>query len=160
MPGNTAFDNKVAANIPANNITNPTTPLKPGIYRKLALTGNKTLTFGGPGNYIFYEVDNGTTTNKFVFDFQNSPNGNINIFVIKDARWGPLLQVLKMEMFLRIYTEVHGTGSTFAGNAFDLQGPSSVPSGNYVWLGNVWVPFGGINSVTSNSRYQPQVHHT
>ncbi len=88
MPGNLPFDDKVAVNTSSNNITNPTTAVKPGIYRKLALTGNKTLTFDGPGNYIFYEVDNGTTTNKFIFDFKNTTTGTINIFVIKDARWG------------------------------------------------------------------------
>ena len=131
MPNNNNFDYLVAANTPANNVTNPTTPLQPGVYRKLALTGNKTLTFDGPGNYIFYEIDNGTTTNKIVFDFKNTTEGNINIFVIKDARWGFLTVTMKNGNFPgRIYTEVHGTGSTFGtGYAFELQGPTTAPSG-------------------------------
>ena len=145
MPTNTPFDNQVAANISSNNITNPTTPLSPGVYRKLALTGSKTLTFNGPGNYIFYEVDNGATTNKFVFDFKNTSTGTINIFIIKDARWGRLsVSTVNGNFPSRIFTEVHGDGSTFSGNCFDLQGPASIPSGSNVWLGNVWAPNGGI----------------
>ena len=151
MPNINNFDYLVAANTAANNITNPTTPLQPGVYRKLALTGNKTLTFDGPGNYIFYEVDNGNTTNKIVFDFKGTTDGTINIFIIKDARWGLLSVTMKNGNDPgRIFTEIHGTGSTFGtGYAFELQGASSAPAGSNLWLGNVWVPFGGINFVNS-----------
>jgi len=48
----------------------------------------------------------------------------------------------------RIYTEVHGNGSTFGGNCFDLQGPKSIPAGSNLWLGDVWAPNGAI-SITS-----------
>jgi hypothetical protein len=153
MPNINNFDYLVAANTAANNITSPTSPLQPGVYRKLALTGNKTLTFDGPGNYIFYEVDNGNTTNKIVFDFKGTTDGTINIFVIKDARWGSLSVTMKNGNDPgRIYTEVHGTGSTFGTGyayAFELQGASSAPAGSNLWLGNVWVPFVGINFVSS-----------
>jgi len=149
MPDNSPFDGNVATNVASNIITNPTTSLAPGVYRKIALTGNKTLTFSGPGNYIFYEVDNGTTTNNFVFDFKTSTRGTINIFVIKDARWGLLSVSMKNGGDpSRIYTEVHGNGSTNSGNCFDLQGPKSIPAGSNLWLGNVWAPNGAI-SITS-----------
>ena len=153
MPGNTPFDNQAGT----TNITGTQT-ISPGKYRKLALTGNKTITFNGPGNYIFNEVDNGATSNKFVFDFKNTTTGTINIFIIKDARWGLLSVSTKNGNYpSRIYTEVHGDGSTCGGNAFDLQGPSSLPSGNYVWLGNIWAPNGGISVINTialpNGRY-------
>jgi hypothetical protein len=142
MPNNTPFDSQVGT----TNITNPLQPVSPGIYRKLALTGNKTLTFNGPGNYIFYEVDNGSSSNKFVFDFKNTSTGTINIFIVKDARWGRLSVSTKNGNFpARINTEVHGSGSTFGGFSFDLQGPASMPAGSYAWLGNVWAPNGAIS---------------
>ncbi|MEJ7914486.1 MAG: S8 family serine peptidase, partial [Chitinophagaceae bacterium] len=141
IPNNTPFDDQVGT----ANITNTQT-ISPGIFRKLAFTGNRTLTFNGPGNYIFYEVDNGTTTNKLVFDFKNTSTGTINIFIINDARWGALsVSTLNGNFPSRIFTEVHGNGSTFGGNSFDLRGPNSIPAGSYVWLGNVWAPNGGIS---------------
>ncbi len=140
MPTNTPFDNRVGT----TNLTTSQT-ISPGIFGKMALTGNKTLTFNGPGNYIFYEVDNGKTTNKFVFNFKNTTSGTINIFIIKDARFGVLsVSTINGNFPSRIYTEVHGNGSTFSGNSFDLQAPASIPAGSYVWLGNVWAPNGGI----------------
>lgn len=145
MPSNTPFDNQVA---PSNSTTNISTTrtISPGVYRKLSLSGNQTLTFNGPGNYIFYEVDNGTKTNQFIFDFLNTVEGAINIFIIKDARWGKLSVSTKNGNFpSRIFTEVHGTGAA----AFELEGPASVPAGSNVWLGNVWVPNGGISIINT-----------
>jgi hypothetical protein len=141
MPNNTPFDNQVGT-----VILTTTQTISPGVFRKLALTGSKTLTFNGPGNYIFYEIDNGTTTNNLIFDFNNSSTGTINIFIIKDARWGLLsVKTVNGNFPSRIYTEVHGNGSTFGGNSFDLKGPNSIPAGSSVWLGNVWAPNGGIS---------------
>ncbi|MEJ7766872.1 MAG: hypothetical protein WKF89_03615, partial [Chitinophagaceae bacterium] len=131
IPNNTPFDDQVGT----ANITNTQT-ISPGIFRRLALTGSKTITFNGPGNYIFYEVDNGTTSNKFIYNFKNTSTGTINIFIIKDARLGLLsVSTVNGNFPSRIFTEVHGNGSTFAGNSFDLRGPNSIPSGSYVWLG-------------------------
>lgn len=141
MPGLTPFDDQIGTATISGTQT-----LSPGKYRKLALTGNKILTFNGPGNYIFYDVDNGSTTNKFVFDFGNTATGTINIFVIRDARWGLLsVKTANGNFPSRIYTEVHGNGATFGGNSFDLKGPASLPAGSNVWLGNVWAPNGGIS---------------
>lgn len=141
MPNNTPFDNKVGTETVSN-----TRVLIPGMYKKLALTGNKTITFDGPGTYIFQEVDNQSSVNKFVFDLKGTNNGTISIFVIKDARWGKIsVKMANGDFPDRVVTEIHGNGSTFAGFAFDLQGPDVMPSGSYAWLGNVWVPNGGIS---------------
>ncbi len=48
MPNNTPFDNQVGTAIKKNTET-----ISPGKFLKLALTGGKTITFNGPGNYIF-----------------------------------------------------------------------------------------------------------
>jgi cytoskeletal protein CcmA (bactofilin family) len=143
MPGNNSFDDQVAASNVNTNITS-SKPISPGVYRKLALSGDQTLTFNGPGNYVFYEVDNGTKTNSLVFDFLNSTEGAINIFIIKDARWGKLsVRTKNGNDPSRIFTEVHGNGAS--GYAFELEGPAAVPAGSNLWLGNVWAPNGAIS---------------
>ncbi|MEP7373424.1 MAG: LamG-like jellyroll fold domain-containing protein [Chitinophagaceae bacterium] len=153
MPANTAFDNQVGT----ATITGTQT-ITPGKYKKLALTGSKTLTFDGPGNYIFYNIDNSSTTNKFVFDFKNTTTGTINIFVIKDARFGKLSVSTKNGNFpSRIYTEVHGDGSGCDGYSVELQSPDVMPSGGYVWLGNIWAPNSGINVKALNVSTTPHI---
>jgi hypothetical protein len=145
MPNNTPFDNQAGT----TNITTTQT-ISPGAYNKLALTGNKTLTFNGPGNYIFSEVDNGTSANKLVFDFKNTTSGTINILIVKNSRWGMLTVSTKNGNFPdRIYTEIHGDGATNAGNSFELRGGSALPSGTYNWLGNIWAPNGSIYFINS-----------
>jgi hypothetical protein len=139
MPSNTAFDNQAGT----SNVTGTQT-ISPGRYKKLALTGNKTVTFNGPGNYIFSEIAN-KSSNKIIFDFKNTTTGSINIFVIKDASWGKMSVSTKNGNFPgRIYTEVHGDGSACGGYAFELLGPDAMPAGTYAWLGNVWAPNSGI----------------
>lgn len=153
MPTLTPFDKQAGT----TNITSTKT-ISPGKFRKLALTGGKTLTFSGPGNYIFNEIDNGNTSNKFVFDFKNSTSGAINIFIVKDARMGKLSVSTKNGNFpSRIYTEVHGNGSTCGGFSFELQGPTSMPSANYVWLGNVWAPNAGISVKNLKTSSNPHI---
>jgi hypothetical protein len=153
MPNNTPFDNQAGSTTISNTQT-----ISPGKFKKLALTGNKTLTFNGPGNYIFDEINNGASTNKFVFDFKNTATGTINIFIIKDARWGKLSVSTKNGNHpARIYTEVHGNGSSFGGFSFDLQGPDAMPSGSYAWLGNVWTPNGSISVKNLKSSTNPHV---
>ncbi|MEP7110456.1 MAG: S8 family serine peptidase [Ferruginibacter sp.] len=153
MPNNTAFDNQVGT----TNITGTQT-ISPGKYKKLALTGSKTLTFNGPGNYIFNEVDNGTTSNKLMFDFKNTTTGAINIFIIKDAKWGKLTVGTKNGNFpSRIYTEIHGSGSSNSGLTFSITGPLTLPANSYVWLGNVWAPNGGISFKSLNPFNTPHV---
>jgi cytoskeletal protein CcmA (bactofilin family) len=140
MPDNMAFDNLAGT----TNITNTVT-LTPGSYKKLALTGSKTITFSGPGDYIFDEVANGTSANKLVFDFKNTTDGMINILIIKNAQWGKIsVKMVNGNEPSRIYTEVHGNGSSNSGAAFSLDGPGLLPSGDFSWLGSVWAPNGNI----------------
>ncbi|HVG16382.1 MAG TPA: MBG domain-containing protein [Chitinophagaceae bacterium] len=153
MPNNAAFDNQVGT-----TTINNTQTLLPGKYRKLALTGNKTITFDGPGNYIFYEVDNGNSSNKFIFDLKGTTTGSINLFIIKDARWGTLsVRAVNGNFPSRIYTEVHGNGSTFGGNAFTVKGANPMPAGSNVWLGNVWAPAGGISIESTAASTNPDI---
>ncbi len=153
MPNNTPFDNQAGT----TNITGTQT-ISPGKYKKLGLTGNKVLTFNGPGNYIFNEVNNATTSNKLVFDFKNTTTGTINIFIIKDANWGRLsVSTVNGNFPSRIYTEIHGTGSSNGGNTFSIIGPLIIPDNNNVWLGNVWAPNGGISFKSLNPFNAPHV---
>ena len=87
MPNNTAFDNLVGT----TNITSTQT-ISPGKFKKLALTGNKILTFNGPGNYIFNEVDNDVTANKLVFDFKNTTTGSYQHIYCKRCKMGQTLR--------------------------------------------------------------------
>ena len=61
-------------------ITNSTI-LTPGAWGNIALGGSKTLTLQGTGTYVFKSIKNSGTTNKFVFDFQNSTTGIFKIFI-------------------------------------------------------------------------------
>ncbi|MHA4843962.1 MBG domain-containing protein [Flavitalea antarctica] len=143
LPANTPFDGQVA---PSNNNTNisKSQRISEGVYRKLSLSGNQTLTFNGPGNYIFYEVDNASKTNNLVFDFLGTTEGSINIFIIKDARWGNIsVNTINGNFPSRIFTEVHGTGSSY-GNAFSIEGAGAMVAGRNAWMGNVWAPNGAI----------------
>ena len=153
MPNNSNFDNQIGTkNVTSNEA------ISPGKFKKLALAGSKTITFNGPGNYIFNEVDNGTSANKLLFDFKGTTTGTINIFIIKDAKWGKISVSTKNGNFPnRIYTEVHGTGSTNSGFAMSLIGPLSIPSGSNVWLGNVWAPNGGISVKSLNVFNAPHI---
>ncbi|RYZ51496.1 MAG: hypothetical protein EOP49_11600, partial [Sphingobacteriales bacterium] len=153
MPNNSNFDSQVGTKTLTGSEI-----ISPGKYKKLALTGSKTITFNGPGNYIFNEVDNGTSANKLVFDFKQTTTGTINIFIIKDAKWGRISVSTKNGNFPnRIFTEVHGTGSTNGGIALSIIGPVTVPSGSNVWLGNIWAPNGGISVKSLNVFNLPHI---
>ena len=79
-----------------------------------------------PGDYIFYEVAN-SKANKFVFDFKNTTTGNINIYIIKDAKLSKLtVSTVNGDFPSRIYTEIHGTGSSNSGFAFRSPGPGCI----------------------------------
>ncbi len=128
----------------------------PGVYHNINLTGGQTLTFRGPGKYIFNAIANtagsGGTSNTFVFDFQNTETGTFQLYINGNVD----LQKLKVQVINngrqaaggeRIYTEVHGSGNA-NGYAFNLEGdPGLAPSGPpspSTWLGTVWATKGGI----------------
>ncbi len=135
MPVNTAFDDKLGT----VDIVAPRTII-PGVYRNLNLRGRQTITFSGPGNYIFTSVKNSGPSNQIIFDFKNTTTGTINIFVIRQADWGDVTTRMVNGNFPdRVYTEVHSVGSKNNDAAFILSGPNSS------WIGTVWAPFRDID---------------
>ena len=135
MPANTNFDNSTGGTL---DIIAPGI-LTPGIYRNLSLKGNATVTFSGPGNYVFIAVNNTGANNKIIFDLKNTLTGIINIYVIGEANFGEVTSQLANGNFpQRVYTEVHSKGSAANANAFTISGSNSS------WIGTVWAPFRNI----------------
>ncbi len=122
--------------------------ISPGSYGSVALKGGKSITFDGPGDYIFQDISNGGSYNTFVFDFKNQASGNIRLLVHGDVDLG------KIEVIIpnggdasRIYTEVHGNGSSSSSGTLAWQiSPGSVGAGaSSEWRGTVWAPYGSIS---------------
>lgn len=80
----------VITTFPAAGTTNITTTqtLSPGNYKNITLSGNKTITFNGPGVYVFSTIQCSGSSNNFVFNFQNSSTGNFYIYVHGNADLG------------------------------------------------------------------------
>lgn len=128
-----------------NGKINNSPTITPGAYGAMTLKGNRTITFDGPGDYVFSRIKNGGSSNTFVFDFKNQPSGAIRILVHGDVDLG------KMKIDLpnggdasRIYTEVHGDGSSNGNVAWYISGGSTGGGNSSEWYGTVWAPFGGI----------------
>lgn len=136
-------------NFPAAGGGSPITSTKTigaGAYNALTLTGNKTITFSGTGEYIFSKIQNSGSTNNFVFDFKGSSTGTIKIYVYGDVDLGKVqTSIVNGGAAGRIFMEVHGTGSTcsYGKYAFIIANGSSGQASK--WLGSVWAPYGGIN---------------
>jgi hypothetical protein len=123
---------------------NSTRSITPGAYDDIKLKGNQTLTFNGPGIYVFDLVDN-RGNNNFIFDFQNNTTGTFKIYIHNNASLDKISVSTKNGgSASRIYTEVHGTGSGFGKCAFDISNGSSSAACSK-WLGTVWVPYAAIN---------------
>ncbi len=123
-----------------------TATLAPGAYRNLVLSGNKTITLGGPGVYVFNSVSMSGNFNRLVFDFQHAATGNFYIYIHGDADFGKLnASNSNGGDASRIYAEVHGNGSntTIPGAAFVIANGSS--GGGSKWLGTVWSPYAAIH---------------
>ena len=116
-----------------------TTSITPGAYDDIKLSGNKTLTFNGPGIYVFDKIDN-TGSNNFVFNFQNSATGTFKIYIHNDAFLNKIsVSTINGGAASRIYCEVHGT----AASTFTIA--NGTASSHAKWLGTVWAPYGAIN---------------
>lgn len=123
-----------------------TQSISSGAYNVLSLTGNKTITFSGTGEYVFNKILNSGSTNNFVFDFKGSSTGTIKIYVYGDVDLGKVqASIINGGAAGRIFMEVHGTGSTcsFGKYAFVIANGSSGQASK--WLGSVWAPYAGIN---------------
>jgi hypothetical protein len=157
MPANTPFDNQVGTqNIISSRV------ISPGSYGNLELRGNQTITFDGPGNYIFNEVFNTGRNNNIVFDFKNTTTGDINIFIRYEAQWGNIsVRAINGASESRIFTEVHGDGTKRRaqndGISFAISAPASYNAEQYLWLGNVWAPNGGIFISGNKNTSRPHI---
>ncbi|MEO6406030.1 MAG: MBG domain-containing protein [Ferruginibacter sp.] len=128
--------------------------INPGVYGDISLSGNKTLKFKGPGTFVFNKIANsGGGANEFIFDFQNTP-GTFRIYIHKDADLGKIkVSTINGGDATKIYTEIHGDGSTISGGyCFNIANGSSSSAATR-WLGTVWAPYAAINvgSGTGNS---------
>ncbi|MBK9637055.1 MAG: hypothetical protein IPO63_04285 [Bacteroidetes bacterium] len=131
----------------SQNISSTTT-LNPGCYKKMTLSGNKTITLNGPGVYVFSSISNSGSANSFVFNFQNSTSGTFKIYVHGNMCLGKVnATMINGGNASRIFSETHGTGS----GAFTIA--NGYGGGISRWLGNVYAPFSAINigSGTGNS---------
>ncbi len=141
LPGVTNFP---AAGITSIINTQSIQPF-PVVYDALTLNGGKTITFSGTGDYIFNSIKNTGNNNKFIFDFQNNPNGFIRIFVHGDVDlYKTTIEIINGGSASRIFMEVHGTGSTQGGNYAWMMTNGASGNNKAIWNGTVWAPYSGI----------------
>ena len=141
MPAVSAFPAPGSENITS---TRSLTPNKS--YGDLVLDGGKTVTFPGTGVYTFNSIRISNSSNSFVFDFGNDATGFIVIQVHNDADLDKInVQLQGNSDASRVYTEVHGNGSSLSGgtDAFRIANGASGSSAG-IWYGAVWAPNGGI----------------
>ncbi|MBK7854999.1 MAG: hypothetical protein IPJ79_08920 [Bacteroidetes bacterium] len=138
MPAITTF--------PAYGTTNitGTTTISPGAYKDMALTGNKTVTFNGPGIYTFKSINNsGGGYNTFKYNFNNSATGNIIIYVHGNVDLDKhKTTFINGGSASRVFMEIHGNGSgcSWGSYAFDMD------NGTSNFSGTVWAPYAGIHT--------------
>jgi len=126
---------------PAGNANiSGTQSITPGAYGQIALTGNKTLTFSGPGNYYFQSINNTGNSNTFRYDFLNSAAGTIRIYVHGNINLGKFTNTLvNGGNPSRIFIETHGAGPV----AFSISNGSG-GSGSRL-SGNIYAPYAAIS---------------
>jgi hypothetical protein len=140
LPGLPALPTPVVFPAAGTTDITTTTTISPGSYRNMALGGKKTITFNGPGTYVFASVNNSGNTNTFRFNFQNNSTGVFKIYIHGNANLGKSGSTfINGGHASRIFYETHGTGT----NAFIIvNGSSSSPSR---LDGNIYAPYGAIN---------------
>ena len=125
----------------STDITN-TASITPGAYDLLRLTGGKTLTLSGTGDYIFDKIKTWGSFNKIIFDFQNNPGGVIRILVHNDVSLGATkVEVINGGSANRIYLETHDNSG---GSAFNIKGGDFGNGESSTWLGTVYAPYQSI----------------
>lgn len=118
--------------------------LNPGNYRNMLLPGAKKITLNGPGVYVFNKVLN-LSDNDLVYDFKNSTNGIFKIYIHGDADFNQIhASMINGGSANRIYTEVHGTGSTSSNGTLAFAIANCTGPIKSSWLGTVWAPYGAI----------------
>lgn len=130
----------------SNSISNTQT-ISPGNYGTLKLGGNKTITFNGPGVYVFSSMSL-TNSNTFNFNFQNNTKGQFRIYVHGDANLDKIFETFSNGGSAdRIYAEIHGKGAGSSSHcvAFAISNGSSCGNGSSKWMGTVYCPYGAID---------------
>ncbi|MBP6513208.1 MAG: hypothetical protein KA347_11095, partial [Bacteroidia bacterium] len=148
LPGLPALPSPVVFPAAGTQNISTTTTLNPGCYKKMTLSGNKTITLNGPGVYVFSSINNTGSANSFVFNFQNNPTGTFKIYVHGNMCLGKVnATMINGGNASRIFSETHGAGS----GAFTIA--NGYGGGISRWLGNVYAPYSAINigSGTGNS---------
>ncbi len=119
--------------------------ITPGAYDDIKLPGGATLTFDGPGIYVFDKIQN-NGSNSFVFDFTKNISGTFKIYIHNYALLDKISVSLIGGSATKIYTEVHGTGSDDENEKYAFQIGNGTSAGNKTkWFGTVWAPYGAIN---------------
>ncbi|WP_121355571.1 S8 family serine peptidase [Flavisolibacter nicotianae] len=141
------------------NVTT-TTNLNPGNYRDLSLSGKNTITFNTPGVYVFKSIKT-TGKNKFNFVIPANSTDNYRIYIHEDVDLGPMEVTINnagadangnFPLASRIYTEIHGKGSTVpGGNAFRIKDTARSVGISSSWAGTIYAPKGSIVIGSSNS---------
>jgi len=130
----------------SSNITT-TQSIAPGSYNNITLNGNKTLTFNGPGIYVFNSINlNGN--NNFVYDFKNLSSGVFRIYIYGDANLAKLgTSIINGGSASRIYLETHGTGSSSSSgkDALSISNGSNGGNGAVKFFGTVWAPYAAVS---------------
>ena len=119
----------------------------PGYYGNLSISGNSIVTLNGPGVYVFKSIKTSGPNNSIIYNFNSTTSGNFLIYVIGDVNLNKTSLSMTGGSVTRIYTEVHGNGSTNTADkttAF-LMSNGSNGSGNVSgFLGALWVPYAAI----------------
>ncbi|MBA2746522.1 MAG: hypothetical protein H0U44_09885, partial [Flavisolibacter sp.] len=129
----------VFANFTNNNITGNFLA-QPGVsYGDVILTGNRTITFNGPGVYTFKSISNTGNANSFKFNFLNTASGAIYIHVHENAILGKFnASFINGGSATRVFMEVHGNAT----NAVFISNGNG--GGGSRWQGTIYAPYGAI----------------
>ena len=135
------------------NITSTKT-VGPGGYGNISIGGNTTLTLSGPGIYVFKSITTAGPNSQIVFDFNNTTAGNFLIYVYGDVVLNKTqCSMIRGGSASRIYTEVHGNGSTDTNDktaSFNMSNGSNGNGNTSGWFGSVWAPFAAIKVGSPN----------
>ncbi len=129
--------------------------ITPGTWGSITLTGSKTVTFRGAGDYVFDAINNSGNSNRFVFDFKGETNKLFRIFVKGDAALYKIsIDYLNLrlnnsnpspsDLASRILMQVLGDGATQNGDAWTITNGAS-GNNQSTWLGTVIAYNGNID---------------
>lgn len=122
-------------------------PLGPGNYGDLSIGGNSTVTLNGPGTYVFKSITTTGPNSSIVFNFNLITTGNFLVYVYGDVilnRTSCSITNGGAGAANRIFTEVHGTGSTNNGVTVSMSNGSNGNGNTSSWFGSVWAPYAAI----------------